>query len=297
MAVVLPGAAVPPAAPGPPKAPPASIVSPSFAVMGVQPPASAYIGPDDFLRMSAWSSIAGVIVQYFGRILRPDGQVIPFAYLVAPPATRVGLASVQPLQEGFLLNLMVQVQAGVVEIGQVFAQVQLQRGSVTPAFIYALYALGYITTTQQLAWPTGTIQNSAMGPGVFRSFTGTTPAAGAEISQTVPTAARWLLRGMAVSFTTSAAVANRAPTVIIDDGATILQQYQAAAVQAAGVTRSLLVGATGVIPDATAAVIQIFSQPSIPMLPGWRIRTSTTNIQAADAYGAPQFYVEELLDL
>lgn len=122
---------------------------------------------------------------------------------------------------------------------------------------------------------------------------GTDPAAGAEISQTVPAGFVWRLTSIKFALTTDATVANRLPILTLDDGTNIYLSYPAAAVQAA----SLGVNYTGVPFSITGAVsgFQFISLPptGILLLPGWRVRTVTTAFQAGDNYSAPTLYFEQ----
>lgn len=275
--------------------PKATILPASFLTRDIQPPSFAYIGPSDFLQIAAWANVGAQTITVQGRILRTDGQVIPFSFTVAPAATRVVVNTFFPLEEGYLLGLFASASAG--SFGQLAAKIQLNKsGSTPPDFAYQILSQGIVENKVGLAWPPGTFMAPVTIAGTITAVVGTAPAAGAEVSQTVPTGARWRLKGVVVSLVTAVAVANRAPTIIIDDGTNTAAQYQAAAVQAASLTRTIVGAAIGAAPDLTAPVIPVFMAPDIPMLAGWRIRTSTTNLQAADAYGTPIFYVEETLD-
>jgi hypothetical protein len=62
----------------------------------------------------------------------------------------------------------------------------------------------------------------------LRLITGTDPAANVEISETVPTGARWKLRSFRFAFVADANVANRTIVLTIDDGATTLFETSSA---------------------------------------------------------------------
>jgi hypothetical protein len=88
-----------------------------------------------------------------------------------------------------------------------------------------------------LAFPGVPIASPLDGGGALRSIAGTTPGAGAEISETVPTGARWELLAFQATFVTSAAAANRVPQLTLDDGTTVYFRLGAALNQAASLTQ------------------------------------------------------------
>lgn len=277
------------------KAPAPTIVIPSFAIVGVQPPAQSYIGPSDFLEVDAAASSGAVTIKIQGRILRTDGQVSPFAYSFITTGIRTRTLTYFPLEEGFLLGLILFTD--LVFYGQVTARVQLNKsGALATDFPYQMLIEGPIQSNFVRAWPPGNIDPTVGGQGAIYSVIGTAPLAGAEVSQTVPTNARWRLKGMAVNLTTSAAPANRAVTVVIDDGANVLAVFQAQTFQIASLTRTYHLDSSGGAADLTSTSIPVFMPVDLPMLAGWRIRTLTTNLQGADAYSTPVFYVEEWID-
>lgn len=133
------------------------------------------------------------------------------------------------------------------------------------------------------------------GTGRSRSIAGTNPAAGAEISETVPTGTRWHISAVRISLVTDGTAANRTFQLVFDDGASpsfadIITQTA----QTAGTTRVYFF--TLDLPVMELAVVGnlLYPLPSELWLPeGFRMRTVTTNLQAGDDYGAPEFLVEE----
>jgi hypothetical protein len=126
--------------------------------------------------------------------------------------------------------------------------------------------------------------------------TGTDQAAGSEISETI-TALTKGLYAVRFRLVTSATVATRTVSLVIDDGTNILWQKVAGATQAASLTRDYVFtrGVTdGVAFDANNQIVM--SLPNdFPILPNFRIRTITTNIQAGDNFAAPLLLVNEVL--
>jgi hypothetical protein len=122
------------------------------------------------------------------------------------------------------------------------------------------------------------------------SLVGTDPAAGAEISQTVPAGEYWTLTSVLAQLVTSATVANRRVHLIVDDGTNVVANYTAAADQAASATVTYTWDGGGA--DATAVRDGVASSGQLPIglqlrRPGWRIRTLTSAIDVGDNWGPP----------
>lgn len=116
------------------------------------------------------------------------------------------------------------------------------------------------------------------------------PAAGTEVIFTVPAGTWWDLETLIFTLVTSGTVANRRPHILIDDGAgNVLWNWTVAADQTAGTT-VIYSGAVGVTeysgPTGVRGGVLAYPLPRIVLAPGWRILTSTTNIQAGDDYSA-----------
>jgi hypothetical protein len=276
---------------------PAPIISkpPSvaFETARVAPPSPLYVTPEDTLLVRHIAFITGIILQLQFRILRADGQVITSQFDLQTPIERTVTPTFFNLPEGYLLSSTVSSPYVALQPGMIFAQIVLTRGTRFSVFAAQQLASGYVTFLRAISWPTGPQNTSAEGPGNIRSITGTNPAAGAEISETVPTNARWKLLAMTYSLVTSAAVATRTALLSVDDGGNVLTILPPAATQAASLSFRYNVGNLGIAVATDPAQIQVPISNNILLLPNWRLRTATTGLQAGDDYAAPQLYVEE----
>lgn len=108
------------------------------------------------------------------------------------------------------------------------------------------------------------------------------PAAGADWTATVPGGHVWQLLAVRARLTTSAAVANRQPDLILTDGALEIARVPPVAVQAAGGARvytwadvdfGLQLGSTALGP-----------LPAIRLASAWSVGTATALIDAADQW-------------
>lgn len=138
-----------------------------------------------------------------------------------------------------------------------------------------------------LAW--GTVPAERL----FLVKVGADPAAGAEAVLTVPGEEVWVPWSFTVSLVTSAVVANRRSVLLFDDGTTVFARRQGPAAIAANVTGNLSWTTDSDSSGASGAGDAISgSMPRLVLLPGFRMRTATLNLDAGDNYGAPVAYVQ-----
>lgn len=250
----------------------------------------------DALRVAVCGFTTSAIVIVRGRLLGFDGQICPFEIRISPAVARVFNTSELPLGDGFLLNVSARLAATGPTLGQIFVRVDLIRGSGSPAIELATLAQGPVGFSQALSWPGSPHRTTLDSPAYLRAITGTNPGAGAEVSETVPTGARWELLALQVGLVTSVAVANRFPMMQFDDGANVYAQSSVAAAIAASTTAAITAGDIGSPLGATALAFTISIPAGMILSAGHRIRTLTTNLQGADDYGAPIYLVRETLE-
>lgn len=133
--------------------------------------------------------------------------------------------------------------------------------------------------------------------GTLRSVTGDSPAAGAEISFTVPARKIWRLQAVRVTFNTDANAGARVPVLIVDDG---INEVMRSALPTGLSTISSAFPIT-FAPAAftnSSGLNSVLIHASFPITigPGYRLRTTVPGIQVGDKWGAPQFLVEEWIE-
>lgn len=255
-----------------------------------------YITDDDSLRLRTFGALAGVTLALETRIVGPDGVVQAGGDVHTPNTDRTEKVTIHDVGEGFLLSASLRATAGAPRRGQVFAILDLVRGSTGAIQPLAMLLQGYVTDSSRLGWPGSPVQASADGPGVIRSITGSDPAAAAEILETVPTNARWKLLGFRATLVTDANVANRLPRLVVDDGSAILLRAESINFQVASTTMAHW-AAVGLAKIATASQDPQWGFPVGLALPGgFRLGTSTVALQAGDNWSAPQLLVEEWIE-
>lgn len=127
-------------------------------------------------------------------------------------------------------------------------------------------------------------------------ITGADPAAGVEISETVPAGKSWRLMSCQAVLVASATAASRMPALVFDNGTTefIRSGFQGGA-QVANETQryAWARGYAHHRTDLGDPDLAMSPLPDIVLGPGFRVRTVTLAIQAGDDWGAPVFYVAE----
>lgn len=119
------------------------------------------------------------------------------------------------------------------------------------------------------------------------------PAPGAEVSEAVPARKHWKLRAVTGSLVTSVAVANRVGRLVIDDGANIVEQVSTGIAQVASLNNrySTTPGQQG---DGGGSQFHWPLPDALELPAGFRVRTSTVNIDVADDWGPLNITVEEI---
>lgn len=251
---------------------------------------------NDALRLTSFNGAAGVTLVMEGRTMTPNGNIVPFSRPHTPNTDRTAASTTVTMGAGYLLNLQVRATAGTPRRGQCFVLVEVVRGSGSAVESLGALIQDYATTTSRLSWPGSAILASSAPPGALRSITGTDPAANAEISETVPTNARWRLLALMATLVSDGTVANRDAALTIDDGTTVVGRFPAGQNQAASLTTRYVWAAAGsrfTIAGDRTIVVPI---PDLWYPDGYRFKTVTFNLQATDNWGPPQLFIEELIE-
>lgn len=276
------------------------VTSPLFGAEGrpIVEPGALLVTGNDNLRINSWNSVVGVALTIRLRFIdATTGDIVANEFVHTPNSNRTKATSDFPLSVGFPLNITVFASAGVPLIGQTFVQVQLVRGFTGATLLLATLLQGYVTSVQAIAYPGSPIIGSLEGAGVLRSVVGTTPGAGADITETVPTGARWEVLTMSATFTASVAVANRFPLYQMDDGVQTFYRFGLLAALTASQVRAIVwhQGGLGAVVDQNNS-ISVPLPVGIRMAAGFRMRTTTTNIDVADQWSLVRYVVREWIE-
>ena len=254
------------------------------------------VSEDTLLVVRSWNSLSGLALDITGRLLDASGLIRPFTLLNFPNSNRSQAETTYQLIAGTLLDVSVTPRTGTPRRGQCYVTVGLALAVQPTTTYFELLAKGYVTAGGGLLWPGGPYLDSVEGPGMLRSITGTDPAAGAEISESVPFGARWKLRSIKALLVTSATAATRAAILGFSDGVFDLLYLEPIETQSASLTKAYNGAVIGTVYAVPGDNRHWLLPAEWVLLQGWKIQTFTSNIQAGDDWGAPQMLVEEWIE-
>lgn len=188
----------------------------------------------------------------------------------------------------------------------IFLSVHTESASILPGELYAqvflrangeklhLLISGYISTDAGLAWPGGKHEGPLDGGGLIKLVTGTTPAAGANWSETVPNEELWLVNSIRTQFTTDATVATRNVTLRVSLGVSKILDLAPIESQTASQIRSYTwMPAPGDV-DPSVSTFKINTLPlQFYALPTTVISVDTSQLKAGDQWAAPTLIVKK----
>lgn len=258
-----------------------------FHLDQIPPSQYLYLQDNDFLAFTFFTNTPGSQVQLTYRFLTPQGEIKQGTQTF----TTVGFINSFnfTLGECWLISFGLQRVGSAFQSIITFAQALIIRDQNTGAGqnIYGTIWQGFVQTSSGNGWPGTPSKELLDGPGNIRTVVGTVPAAGADISETVPNNRRWILLCLTATLTTSVAVANRQVSSQFDDGANQFFRGAAFQSQPASLT-SVYTFFNSINTVAALSGAQPINAPMpLPLRGGFRIRTATTNIQAADQWTAP----------
>lgn len=263
----------------------------------VATPFQFYLNGSENLRVSGWNSLANATIVVRVRFVNDLGELNWQDYKLTPTTDRLLTTLDFPLGAGVVSNVVAFVQGAAPVIGQTFVQVAIVVGSGPAALLFGVLVQGYVTSQQALSFPGSPVQSSLDGGGYLRYVSGTTPPLGGEVSETVPTGARWELVSFIALFATSATVINRRPALrFLSSASTFLRLPTVADVAALG---SIVLQWAQGIPLAASldGVVYTTAIPSsMPLKAGDSFGTTTTNLQPGDDYVIPRYIVREWLE-
>lgn len=265
-----------------------------FTTTNVPPSQYIFFQDNDWITVTLYVSLGGAFqVTYRYRFLDAHGEVKEGTFVTPPLGTGINGPFTFQIGEGWLLSISVQQSNLVAASEWAWTQIGFTRSNVGLVFQQGFIWEGYVFFNSPAGWPGAPTQGITDGAGFLRSVTGSTPAAGVEISETIPTLKRRQILMMQAQLTTSATVANRQPSISLDDGANPLYNFHSTQNQAASLTffYDFAPGVPMLFDTLNSVSIPI---PQLPILKsGYRIRTSTNGLQVGDQWTALHYLVLE----
>jgi hypothetical protein len=269
-----------------------------FDFQDVQPLVGEYVDVNDQLVIGCAAPITGNTLIVNVRVLTVDGKVIPMQFAVAPAGAIAFTTFRFQLLEGFLLSATARYSAGFRNNNWCYVELALARAAFSFNDKYIPLWSGYASSNNAFGWPGTLSQRPTDGAGVVHSIPVGAPAAGVDVTFTVPANTRWRLISFRATLTAAVAVANRIMTLTMDDGATVLAESVSNVTQVASVVNTYNAFDSAPIINTP---INLRTQMALPsnmlMGTGFRINTVTSGLQAADQWSAAQLLVAEWADL
>lgn len=251
-----------------------------------------WIARNQQIRMSVWNSDSNVsLIIAIARMLYPNGDVVDVPMQISPTSDRAVTAANFEVGQGWLIEAFAFASGTTPDRGQTYIVMDVLNTKFSLAT--SVVMSGYITGESVPSFPFGIQEGAQSGKGKIRAITGTNPAAGAEISETVPTNALWKLKAMIFSLTTDANVTDRSVALLIGDGTNTIHDFVAQTVQTASTTIRYQVTHFGYQPTAIFSEIYIPTVDELFLPAGFTIDTFLVSGQAGDNFTAPQMLVEE----
>jgi len=267
----------------------------NLAKMNLMPPAERYVSASDKFYIAIWNAVTNLAVTLKGRMLLKNGSISEITRRFEPTNDRVINEYYMETTSGFLLDLEIFPE-GPTKRGQTFVHVSLYQNNNNSNNRNALLIQNYLQSGNALSFPRSKIQDSIEGKGVIRLVSGTDPAAGEEVLETVPTNAKWKILAVRFFLTTDATVANRQPALMIDDGSNEIHRSIYHNAQTASLVRSYFFNLGSTFTAAVNNSWHLNNLPELELPAGARIRSVTSGIQAGDDFAAPNILVEEWIE-
>jgi hypothetical protein len=265
----------------------------SFQTDNIPPSQYLYFRDFEFLNLVCMTNQSGQSIVFTARYLTPQNEIKETTF--ASPAFNAGVIQIfqVPVAEGWIISFALQVTIGQASGQWTFAQVLTGRTSNFQQKSMGQLWSGYVPFGTANGWPGLPSKEPGDGAGTLRSITGSTPAAGVEISEIVPNNRRWTLLAFRASLTTSAVVANRFPGFLFDDGAVTLYTAQTNIAQTAGTANSFEIGLGSPFFNAAQGITIIPFPTTVELKQLFHIKSKTAALDPGDQWNAPEYLVME----
>lgn len=201
------------------------------------------------------------------------------------------------LGDGYIIGCDAAFWQQLSRRGDVYMEAEINRGPWNMNGGMNLFS-DYFTSHHHLSWPQTNYHHMVEGNGRVKTYVGTDPVPGVEVSYTIPANTRWRVQSIRLLLVTDATVANRFVQVrILDDSANIVWDTPSIA-QTASLSTLYMAGPGS--PTSPAIVnnrVTLNLPENFWMFQGWQITTLTTGLVAGDNFGAPVFSGEEYIEL
>jgi len=255
-----------------------------FATCEIDPPSAAYVDVDDTIILGTIQPLDTKAVNATIRILRPHGA-IETVFLQLTPGFAGTLYTVsQQLLEGYILSAGITLTSNTALLGPCYAWLTLRRFGAGLGNLTRTLISGNLQLNRAISWP----ERQALSPTEealqILTFSIGNPAAGVDITYSVPVAMRLTLFVFGAQLVTSATAGTRTATLEILFGGNVVAAIDATATQAPSLTRHYTGYGNGFAGGSGGTNIY-WPLPSPTVLAGsMQLVTSTANLSATDQW-------------
>ena len=261
------------------------------------PGGELWVTPDDMLIIGVRSSLPGVTLTLAARMWDPTGQFVGGVTNVVPPGDRSLNFYTMPLGYGYLTHAALVTPSGNVHRGQTYVQVLLARELATKFQTYACLFQGYLSSTRKLSWPPGLLEDPLDGQGYLYDFQVSTPSAGSQWNQQVPSFARWRVASIVAELDTSATVANRFPGIQwTNDHLAVIFSPMSNLTETAGNSQVYTWARRGTADVITGTLSTVGLDLPLMLRAGGGIQSQVQNMQSGDQWKNIYMSVEEWIE-
>lgn len=145
---------------------------------------------------------------------------------------------------------------------------------------------GYVTKQQSISWPIAQNNDPIKNIGVPNLTTSSDPAAGSELSISVPTGQLWVPIGCSFQLVTDATAVSRVVHIVFTGSGKVMAECISPNAQTASLTRNYrAVIGNSLMASADDNDLMIGLPADLILYAGMTITTQTTNLQAGDNFG------------
>lgn len=253
------------------------------------------VSKNDRILVRSWNTLAGSTFVVRARILNRKGEIEPQDFTEGPTSDQLLTSDSFGLSDGILVGLTVRPTVDT-KRGETYCEIRLGLGSTATFFDEYRLCRGYVAVEGGPKWPFGIDEPAVAGRGFLRSITGTNPAAGSEIQETVGSNLVQKLLSLRASLVLDTNTPTRFPTLRLDDGTTVY--FDSGTTTGHGANASLqfhwFPGAPVNVNSANHITLPLSNNRLLKET--FRINTEVTNLQVGDDWSAPQYLVEEWLE-
>jgi hypothetical protein len=240
----------------------------------------------DLLVLSLTTSDATGSVDIRGRVMTENGEINEFGRTMTFSGTGTQTEVVAPLAAGWIVGFDVSRASGTLTDGEVVASVHICRNAGSLLQKLMCLASGEVTSIRSLGLGAFLIRGpeatASSLPDIQTDLAA--PAAGAEITYTVPAGEVWEIQSLSFRLVTSATAATRIVAVVCTDGTDRIGRYEAASSQTAGQTRDYQSSQLGALWTPVTGTMFVIPMSPVFLKEGYIIKTDTISIQVGDQY-------------